>query len=251
VALESLAGVQQPIITVKRAVAQGDLAMVHSHYAWTPSFELDGGLRHRGRHLPLRPGRQIVGHWDDGGPCQGDRQRQHHGRRAGDPTPRRRRSSWRARRSWRYFDVLGPATPPPRRVIAAVASTLARGWRSLAVQSFLARWDRWSWTSTAPSARRPFLTPLPLQDLQDGRCRHLAAGGRPHRRDVGCAAGVPASTASGCDMFAQLSNGVVQRPSRIVRAVCCEPAAVSPLKIGRVSGVLGGGRLGHLRSLGA
>lgn len=61
----SLAGVQQPILTVKRAVAQGDLAMVHSHYAWTPTFELDGG---RGSAVVdifrFGPDGRIVEHWD-------------------------------------------------------------------------------------------------------------------------------------------------------------------------------------------
>lgn len=63
--VESLAGVRQPIIDVKRAIAEGDLAMVHSHYAWTPAFELDGG---RGSAVVdiFRFGSdgRIVEHWD-------------------------------------------------------------------------------------------------------------------------------------------------------------------------------------------
>jgi predicted SnoaL-like aldol condensation-catalyzing enzyme len=63
--IESLAGVQQPIITVKRAIAQGDLAVVHSHYAFSSTGELDGG---RGTAVVdifrFGPDGKIVEHWD-------------------------------------------------------------------------------------------------------------------------------------------------------------------------------------------
>src|SRR5690242_17353805 len=41
--VESLADVQGPLITVKRALAQGDLAVVHSHVAAIPGADQTGG----------------------------------------------------------------------------------------------------------------------------------------------------------------------------------------------------------------
>lgn len=61
----SLAGVTQPIVSVKRAVAEGDLAAVHSQYAWNPQFQLDGG---RGTAVVdifrFNADGKIVEHWD-------------------------------------------------------------------------------------------------------------------------------------------------------------------------------------------
>lgn len=61
----SLATVTQPIISPARAVAEGDFAAVHSHYAWSPTFELDGG---RGSAVVdifrYGPDGRIVEHWD-------------------------------------------------------------------------------------------------------------------------------------------------------------------------------------------
>lgn len=61
----SLGGVTEPIIEVARAVAEGDFAAVHSHYAWSPTFELDGG---RGSAVVdifrNGPDCKIVEHWD-------------------------------------------------------------------------------------------------------------------------------------------------------------------------------------------
>lgn len=61
----SLAGVTAPIVSSVRAVQDGDFAAVHSHYAWTPSFVMDGG---RGSAVVdiFRYGLdgRIVEHWD-------------------------------------------------------------------------------------------------------------------------------------------------------------------------------------------
>lgn len=61
----SLAAVTEPIVTPARAVAEGDFAAVHSHYAWSPTFELDGG---RGSAVVdifrYGPDGRIFEHWD-------------------------------------------------------------------------------------------------------------------------------------------------------------------------------------------
>jgi predicted SnoaL-like aldol condensation-catalyzing enzyme len=63
--VESLAGVQQPIIEVKRALTEGNFAAVHSRYAWTPTFELDGGRGSAVVDLFLfGPDGTIIEHWD-------------------------------------------------------------------------------------------------------------------------------------------------------------------------------------------
>ena len=63
--VSSLAGVTEPIVSSVRAVEEGDFAAVHSHYAWTPSFVMDGG---RGSAVVdiFRYGLdgKIVEHWD-------------------------------------------------------------------------------------------------------------------------------------------------------------------------------------------
>jgi len=63
--VESLAAVTQPIIAVQRAIAEGEFAAVHSHYAWSPTFQLDGG---RGSAVVdifrFGPEGTIVEHWD-------------------------------------------------------------------------------------------------------------------------------------------------------------------------------------------
>lgn len=63
--VESLASVTRPIIAVQRAIAEGEFAAVHSHYAWSPTFQLDGG---RGSAVVdifrFGPDGRIVEHWD-------------------------------------------------------------------------------------------------------------------------------------------------------------------------------------------
>jgi predicted SnoaL-like aldol condensation-catalyzing enzyme len=63
--IEALAGVQGPIISVKRAIAQGDLAVVHAHYAPLPGPDPTGG---RGNAVVdifrFGPDGKIVEHWD-------------------------------------------------------------------------------------------------------------------------------------------------------------------------------------------
>lgn len=63
--VESIASITQPIIAVRRAVAEGEFAAVHSQYAWSPTFQFDGG---RGSAVVdiFRFGAdgRIVEHWD-------------------------------------------------------------------------------------------------------------------------------------------------------------------------------------------
>src|SRR5688500_7304233 len=149
--VESLASVQQPIITVKRAVAQGDLAMVHSHYAWTPTFELDGG---RGSAVVdifrFGPDGRIVEHWDVVRPCRTRLSPATPWSTApATPTPRRRRSSWRrTRRSWPGGTISsGPATPPPSPTSSPrMSSSTTRGRPTVSrwCRASSVEWDRWS-----------------------------------------------------------------------------------------------------------